>query len=47
MAVSFVKALVGLEESEIENEFDLTCENYGRSVFSSLFSEEEKMKVCL
>jgi len=42
--LSFVRALVGLEEAEIETEFDLTQENYGRSAFSSLFSETEKMK---
>lgn len=40
-----VKALVGLEESEIENDFVWTPENYGKSIFSSLFAESEKMKV--
>lgn len=44
--VSFVKALIGLEETEIEHDFDWTPESYGRSVFSTLFSETEKMKVC-
>ncbi|KAF6019893.1 R3HDM4 [Bugula neritina] len=43
--LSMVKALVGLEESEIENDFVWTPENYGKSIFSSLFAESEKMKV--
>lgn len=43
--VSFVKALVGLEEAEIENDFDWTPDNYGRSVFTSLFTQTDKMKV--
>ena len=45
--MSMVKTLVGLEESEIESEFAQVPDNYGSSVFSTLFSEVEKMQVIL
>lgn len=40
-----VKTLVGLEETEIEHELGWIPDNYGNSIFSSLFSEAENMQV--
>ncbi|XP_067934001.1 R3H domain-containing protein 4-like isoform X2 [Watersipora subatra] len=42
--LSMVRTLVGLEESEIEGEFAQLSDNYGHSIFSSLFLEAEKMQ---
>lgn len=42
--MSFVRTLVGLEEAEVEDEFTWSPD-YGKSAFTSLFLEAEKMKV--
>ena len=47
LPVNFAKSLVGIEESDIEDDYLSTPDDYGRSAFSSLFSEAANMQVCL